>query len=1126
MTSEPLSALDEPGASGTLRTRAAYGPGRPGHLRQAVAEPAGPRIYDLFPRLIGAVSAWATHLPRIAGMGFNWVYVNSFHATGRSGSLYAVSDPFALNPDFANAAGSGDDALREFTASAARHGLRAMMDLTVAYLARDSLIAAEHPAWFRRRPEGDLDHPAGWSDLAALDYANAAERPAIVAFWQRYIRHYRSLGFSGFVCKTAHLVPSEIWQALLGPAHAEGDLVFVADTVGAPIEAAEALAGAGFDYVFNSVKWWDLRADWALEQQARLRAVAPTIAFPESHDTPRLAAEGGDRAALEARLKFQLSLAATFSAGWMMPVGTEYGFTRRLDVIHTRPDHWESAQADLSEFIAALNAARGRARALNREGAERRITPRDQPVVGLLRLSGDHPLTSRSGALIVLNPDATRAHALDGGFLLSETGGGFGRWMDITPARTPVGLEPGTPLSLGPLEARLFDGEAVAPDLRPPDPATSERAVRQAATQRVVIENVEPEINGGRHPVKRIVGDVLEVSADIFVDGHDKLGASIRYRAEDEPGWREAPMAFVDNDRWSGRVPLARNITYVYTIEAWRDRFESWRAEFLKKRDAGQDVSVELHEAVELAKAALYRCDGADRDRLASLLARAETLADQPAELERLLLSDDLRTLMSRHGERGEPSRYPYELAVIVDRLAARYSTWYELFPRSQTDTPGRSGTFDDVIRRLPYVRDLGFDVLYFPPIHPIGRTNRKGRNNALTAGPNDPGSPYAIGDEAGGHTAIHPELGTIADFRRLVRAANAHGLEIALDFAVQASLDHPWIKEHPEWFDWRPDGSIKFAENPPKKYEDIVNPNFYHGLPQLWLALRDVVLFWIGQGVKIFRVDNPHTKPVPFWEWMIGEVRERHPDVVFLAEAFTRPKMMKKLAKVGFNQSYTYFTWRNTKRELTEYVTELTQTDMRDYFRPNFFVNTPDINPVILQTGGRPAFMMRVALAATLSSAYGIYSGFELCEAAPLPGREEYLDSEKYEIKSRNWDQPGHIRDYIAQLNRIRRDNPALHDFRNVRFYNADDDYILVYGKATAARDNVILVAVNLDPLYGRGSRFEVPLWEFGLPDHASIGVEDLFTGRRFTWHGKFQQVWLDPRVNPAAIWRLGVQA
>jgi starch synthase (maltosyl-transferring) len=420
-------------------------------------------------------------------------------------------------------------------------------------------------------------------------------------------------------------------------------------------------------------------------------------------------------------------------------------------------------------------------------------------------------------------------------------------------------------------------------------------------------------------------------------------------------------------------------------------------------------------------------------------------------------------------------------------------------------------------------VRDLGFDVLYFPPVHPIGRTNRKGRNNSLTPTPTDPGSPYAIGSEEGGHVAIHSELGTFADFERLVKAAKAHGLEIALDFAIQCSPDHPWIKEHPEWFDWRPDGTIKFAENPPKKYEDIVNVHFYRdALPSIWFALRDVVLFWAGKGVRIFRVDNPHTKPFPFWEWMIGQVRGRHPDVIFLSEAFTRPKPMKRLAKIGFTQSYTYFTWRNTKQELVDYLTELTQSEMHEYFRPNFFVNTPDINPVYLQTSGRAGFQTRLILAATLAGNYGVYNGFELCEGRPMPGKEEYLDSEKYEIRVWDWDREGNIKADIALVNRLRRAHPALQAFTNTKFYNAWNDNILYYGKATPDLDDFLLFAVNLDPHNVQSAHFEVPLWEFGLPDDASIQVEDLVTRKRFTWSGKVQHMLLDPNERPYAIWRL----
>ena len=453
-----------------------------------------------------------------------------------------------------------------------------------------------------------------------------------------------------------------------------------------------------------------------------------------------------------------------------------------------------------------------------------------------------------------------------------------------------------------------------------------------------------------------------------------------------------------------------------------------------------------------------------------------------------------------------------------------RSASWYELFPRSQTGDPRRHGTFADVIERLPRIRDMGFDVLYFPPIHPIGTTARKGRNNSLKAAPGDVGSPYATGSPEGGHDALHPELGSLEDFRRLVGAARDHGLEIALDYAIQCSPDHPWLKEHPDWFRHRPDGTIKHAENPPKKYEDIVNVDFYApgAVPSLWEALRDVVLFWIEQGVRIFRVDNPHTKPLPFWQWMIADVRGRYPDAIFLAEAFTRPKMMYRLAKVGFSQSYTYFTWRNTKSELIEYLTELSTTAPVEFFRPHFFVNTPDINPYFLQASGRAGFLIRAVLATTTSGLWGMYSGFELCEGAPLPGREEYLNSEKYEIRVRDWNAPGNIVQEITALNRIRRASPALHSHRGIRFYNAGNDQMMVYGRIRPGQDDMILVAVSLDPHHPQETDFELPLWEWKLPDSGSLAAEDLMTGHRFTWTGKNQRLRLDPAVLPFAIWRL----
>ena len=641
---------------------------------------------------------------------------------------------------------------------------------------------------------------------------------------------------------------------------------------------------------------------------------------------------------------------------------------------------------------------------------------------------------------------------------------------------------------------------------------------------RIAIEAISPQIDGGDFPAKRVVGDHLTVEADIFCDGHDELGAALLCRRSGDDGWRATPMASLDNDRWRGSFLLLENGAYDYTITAWRDLFRSWRADVSKKRAAGQPVALELREGHDLAERARSRDDLADTDR-AALDDLLTALANRDHDDERLalLLDDDVARLMARVGPRANETRAPGVLRVWVDRPPAACSAWYEMFPRSQSGDVRRHGTFDDVIARLGYVRDLGFDVLYFPPIHPIGEVNRKGRNNALTASPTDPGSPYAIGSHLGGHDAIHPSLGTDDDFRRLVAAAREHGLEIALDFAIQCAPDHPWIKEHPEWFDWRPDGTIRFAENPPKKYEDIVNVHFYReAFPDLWLALRDVILHWVERGVKIFRVDNPHTKPYSFWEWMIADVREKHPDVIFLSEAFTRPKVMKRLAKLGFSQSYTYFTWRNTKAELTEYLEELTATEMAEYYRPNFFANTPDINPVYLQQSGRAGFRIRLVLAATLAGNYGLYNGFELCEASALPGKEEYLDSEKYEIRAWDWDREGNIKDDVRLVNRLRRNNPALQQLRNLTFLNAWNDQILYFMKYSDDRSNVILVAVSLDPHRPQGAHFEVPLWEFGLSDDATIRVEDLAAGGEFTWTGKVQHMWLDPNVQPYRIWRL----
>jgi len=637
----------------------------------------------------------------------------------------------------------------------------------------------------------------------------------------------------------------------------------------------------------------------------------------------------------------------------------------------------------------------------------------------------------------------------------------------------------------------------------------------------VWIAGVWPELAAGRSPVKRVVGDTFEVSADILREGHEALAAVLKYRTVKDTTWREVPMHHVDNDRWVGRFPLEENTRYLYTLEAYPDAYRSWAVDLEKRLAAGMEVASELLEGAALLRPALARAVGADKKRIEERLAELER-ATTPLQQARILLADDTAELVENYPDGSAATTYDRELEVVVDRPLAQCAAWYEMFPRSQGTVAGRHATFQDCIARLPDIAAMGFDVLYLPPIHPVGRSFRKGRNNSLVAAPDDPGSPWAIGNDRGGHKAVEPALGTLHDFREFVGAARAAGLEVALDYALQCSPDHPYVREHPEWFHHRPDGTIKYAENPPKKYQDIYPLNFYcRDREALWEELRSIVLFWIEQGVRIFRVDNPHTKPMPFWAWLIREVQTLYPDVIFLSEAFTRPKLMQALAKVGFTQSYTYFTWRNFKGELTAYLTELTGTEMAEYFRGNLFTNTPDILPPILQDGGRPAFKLRLALAATLSSLYGIYSGYELCEGAAIPGTEEYLDSEKYEIRVRDWDAPGHIKAYIARINRIRRENPALQEYRNLEFYECDDDNILFYGKRSVDGQNTVWVAVNLDPFQAREARLDLPMRELGVTSEDRLQVHELITDQRQLWRGPAHTIRLDPE-EPAAILRV----
>jgi len=637
----------------------------------------------------------------------------------------------------------------------------------------------------------------------------------------------------------------------------------------------------------------------------------------------------------------------------------------------------------------------------------------------------------------------------------------------------------------------------------------------------VVIENVAPVVDGGRYPIKREVGGSVEVSADVFKEGHDVLVAFVKYRRTDEPDWRESPLRFVDNDRWAGAFTVEDNARYLFTIEALPDPFRSWLADLAKRVAAEQDVASELREGAALVRSAAGRATGGDAAGLRAWLERIEQAPDQ-ARAVAAAGDEALAALMDRHLDRADATWAEREYEVVVDRERARFAAWYEFFPRS--GVAGRHGTFRDAEAQLERAAAMGFDVVYLPPIHPIGRAYRKGANNALTARPGEPGSPWAIGGPEGGHDAVHPDLGTLADFDRFVRRAHALGLEVALDFAIQASPDHPWVREHPEWFFHRPDGTIKYAENPPKKYQDVYPLNFYGEHPRTaWEEMKRVVEFWIGRGVTAFRVDNPHTKPVRFWEWLIREVQTAHPETVFLAEAFTRPKMMKVLAKAGFTQSYTYFTWRNAKPELQEYLTEITSPPVAEYFRGNLWPNTPDILHETLQRGGRPAFKLRLVLAATLSSLYGIYSGYELGENVPFaPGSEEYLHSEKYELKVRDWDAPGNLVDFITRINRIRHEHPALHRYRNLTFYGADDPQVVWYGKMAPERDDVVFVAASLDPSGTRTTMVDVPLHELGIAPDQPYRMHELLSDVTYEWRGPRGFVALDPARDPAQIFVL----
>ena len=640
---------------------------------------------------------------------------------------------------------------------------------------------------------------------------------------------------------------------------------------------------------------------------------------------------------------------------------------------------------------------------------------------------------------------------------------------------------------------------------------------------RAVIERLSPSVDGGRFAAKRIAGDEVVVEADCFTDGHDTLVCLLLWRREDEHAWQETPMTALGNDRWRAGFTAASVGRYRYTVTAWVDHFLSWRHDFARRIEA-EDLRVAAQVGAGVIEAAAQRAQGGERKRLTTWAADLRAVPEALA-LKALGLDEDLAVIAQLYPDRRYAATFPIEHPLVVDRERARFSSWYEMFPRSTASEPGRHGSLRDCEARLPYIAKMGFDVLYFPPIHPIGRVNRKGANNAVTAAPGDAGGPWAIGSAEGGHRVLHSELGTIEDFRRLVASANTHGMELALDIAFQCAPDHPYVAEHPNWFKWRPDGTVQYTENPPKKYHDIFPFEFEsEDWRELWQELADVIRYWAGEGVRIFRIDNPHTKPFPFWEWTITGLKREYPDAIFLAEAFTRPKVMHRLAKLGFTQSYTYFAWRNSKHELIEYFTELTQGPGREYFRPNAWPNTPDILTEYLQFGGRPAFIVRLVLAATLAASYGIYGpAFELLEAMPRePGTEDYLDSEKYAIRDWKLDAPQSLSELIARVNRARRDNPALQSDASLRFYPVDNDSLLCYAKSDAELENLVVAVVNLDPHHVQSGWVELDLTALGIDAKTPYQMHDLLSGARFLWNGARNFVQLDPQRAPAHVFAL----
>jgi starch synthase (maltosyl-transferring) len=1074
------------------------------------------KIYYVHP-LTAPLSDWRPHLRRAADLGFDCICISPPFLPHASGNAF-LTDDFELPHPIFGETQSADELVGRISSLCRKFGLKLLLDIEIDRVAAGGAMARSAPRWFGAAPIPDRIDPRQPKDMADAAYARFDDphaAPELSAWWIDRLVRLAHAGATGFRLIGLNRVPAAALASIIRTAREEAPRCgFFGWTPGVPWTQLPSLRDAGLDRVFASTAWWDGRASWLAQEYELLRRIAPVLGVVEAPFGERLASRPGATAESYRRA---LRTAAAIGHGIFMPMGFEFASRRVMHPSASTPDDISEAQAaaelDLTADIRSANALVDELAGQDQDsGSEMRgLTGPASVVTALLNTDSPDARAADRGIVVLINTDDRQSHPVPIHLDPIEGGAPLGL------PRMLAGGDPAAPLAPG--EVRIVTVSRTQPIVE--RPRRNGRTLMDAAkAPRVVVEEITPRVDGGPFAVKRIIGQTVTVEADIYTDGHELLGSELLWKAADEKEWTRAPLTPLGNDRWRGRFTPTRLGRHLFTVEGWRDDFRTLCHEIEVKFEAGVDIALELTEARRYLEAVLAHavpCNTTAIGNVIAALAKGDAVASVKA-----LTAAQTRDAVAASEQRAYPVRHA-PIALEVERQQAEFASWYELFPRSQTDDPARHGTFADVIARLPDIRQMGFDVLYFPPIHPIGRAFRKGRNNTLNPGPDEVGSPYAIGSPEGGHDAIHPQLGMLDDFRALVAAAGRNGLEIALDFAIQCSPDHPWLRDHPGWFRWRPDGSIKYAENPPKKYQDIVNVDFYakDAVPDLWAALRDIVLFWAGEGVRIFRVDNPHTKPLPFWHWMIADVRGRYPDVIFLAEAFTRPKMMYRLAKLGFSQSYTYFTWRNTKQELTAYLTELSTTRVKEFFRPHFFVNTPDINPYFLQTSGRAGFLIRAALATTLSGLWGLYAGFEFCEGAALPGREEYLDSEKYEIRIRDPQAPNIIGE-ITALNRIRKSNPALHSHLGVTFYNAFNDQILVYGKALPSHEDMILVAVNLDPHHVQEATFELPLWEWQLPDNASAEIEDLMTGHRFVWTGKLQQVRLDPATLPFAIWRV----